>query len=53
MEKIILKYKCNKGHNGEIILNDYLIKSKGKHLNSIICNYTNNNNNYGKNIIQI
>ncbi len=40
-----VNYKCKKGHNGEIILNDYLIKSKNKQLNSILCNYTNNHNN--------
>ena len=49
--KDYIKYKCNKGHNGEIILNDYLINTKNKQLNSILCNYTinhnNNNNNYG------
>ncbi len=51
--KDYIKYKCNKGHNGEIILNDYLIKSKNKQLNSILCNYTNNhnNNNYEKKLL--
>ena len=44
--KDYIKYKCNKGHNGEIILNDYLINSKNKQLNSILCNYTNNHNHY-------
>ena len=47
--KDYIKYKCNKGHNGEIILNDYLINSKNKQLNSILCNYTNNHNNNNNN----
>ena len=48
-EKDYIKYKCNKGHNGEIILNDYLINTKNKQLNSILCNYTNNHNNNNNN----
>jgi len=43
--KDYIKYKCKKGHNGEILLNDYLIKSKSKQLDSILCNYNNDNNN--------
>ena len=43
--KDYIQYKCKKGHNGEILLNDYLIKSKSKQLDSILCNYNNDNNN--------
>ena len=35
-EKDYIQYKCKKGHNGEILLNDYLIKSKSKQLDSIL-----------------
>ena len=47
-EKDYIQYKCKKGHNGEILLNDYLIKSKSKQLDSIFCNYNNDNNKANK-----
>ena len=44
-----INYKCRNGHNGQISLNDFLINSKNKQLNGILCNYIKKNHkNYAK-----
>ncbi len=40
-----IHYKCKNGHEDDISLENYLIKSKNKQLDSVLCDYHNNHKN--------
>ena len=40
-----IHYKCKNGHEDDISLENYLIKSKNKQLDSVLCDYHKNNKN--------
>ena len=41
-----IHYKCKNGHEDDISLENYLLKSKNKQLDSVLCDYHKNNKNH-------